>query len=369
MTNTNDQKTILVIANNDVGLYNFRFELLEKLILDGNRVVISLPNGNRIKDLENLGCEYIETDISRRGTNPVTDMKLFLSYISILKKIKPDIVLTYTVKPNIYGGLACRIKKTPYVANITGLGTAIENGGVMQKFILQLYKMALKKAQKVFFQNEANMNFFTNKKLLKSLYDLLPGSGVNLTKFEPLEYPEDSNIRFVFIGRLMKNKGIDEYLQAANAIKCKYPNTEFHICGDCEDEYKNKMQSFTENESIVYHGVISDIRKVLNDMHCTIVSSYHEGMSNVLLESAASARPCICSDVPGCKEIVEHSKTGFTFEVKNTDALIEVIEQFLNLSYDEKKQMGLNGRQKVEKEFNRNIVIDKYLSEIRKVAE
>lgn len=358
----------MILANNDVGLYQFRKELIEELLKE-HEVVISLPYGNRIKDLRNLGCEYIETDISRRGTNPITDMNLFFSYISILKKVKPDIVFTYTVKPNIYAGLACRIKKIPYIANVTGLGTAIENGGFLQKFVLHLYKIALKKAQKVFFQNEANMNFFKKKKLLKSLYDLLPGSGVNLTKFEPMEYPEDTNIKFVFIGRLMKNKGIDEYLQAANAIKCKYPNTEFHICGYCEDEYKNKMQYLTENESIVYHGVVSDVRKVLNDMHCTIVASYHEGMSNVLLESAASARPCICSDIPGCKEIVEHAKTGFTFEVKNTDALIEVIEQFLNLSYDEKKQMGLNGRQKVEKEFNRSIIIDKYLSEIRKGEE
>ncbi len=364
MMDEKKQKVILIICNNDAGLYNFRLELIEKLIKDKNRVVISLPNGNRVADLVNLGCEFIETDISRRGTNPIRDFGLFIKYIGILKAVKPDMVLSYTIKPNAYGGMACQLLKIPYMANITGLGTAFENGGLMQKFAINLYKIALRKAKKVFVQNSRIMDFLEDKKIALGRHELLPGSGVNLDRFTSLEYPNDDVIKFVFIARIMEEKGIDEYLEAADYIKQKYKNTEFHICGFCEDEYKDKLNELTQNNNVVYHGSVKDIREILKCMHCTVVPSYHEGMSNVLLESAASARVCICSDIPGCKEAVEHGITGYTFEVKNSDALICSIEKFMNLSYEDKKQMGLNGRKKMENEFDRNIVINKYIKEI-----
>ncbi len=360
-------KKILILANNDVGLYNFRKELLKRLVDEGYKVLISLPYGGRVEDLKKIGCKYIKTDVSRHGTNPVKDFSLFLAYLKILKNEKPDVVFTYTIKPNVYGGMACSLCKVPYLSNITGLGTAVENGGILQKITTTLYKLALHKAKRIFFQNETNMKFFKEKNIISGEYTLLPGSGVNLDKFTVLDYPDNSIIKFVFIARIMKDKGIDHYLEAAKYIKKKYPDTEFHICGFCEEQYENILKELDETDVIHYHGMVKDIREILSKMHCTINPSYHEGMSNVLLESAASGRPCLASDVSGCRETIEDKKSGFLFEVKNTEALIEAIEKFLSLTYEEKRAMGLCGREYVEKNFDRNIVVQAYIDEIKNI--
>ncbi len=287
--------------------------------------------------------------------------------IKSIKKVKPDIVFTYTIKPNVYGGMSCARLGVPYVANVTGLGTAIANGGFLQKISLILYKVGLRKAQKVFFQNTENQDFMLKHRIISTPYDMLPGSGVNLKQYQVQDYPNGENTDFVFAARVMKEKGIDQYLDAAKYIHKKYPNTRFHICGFCEQDYEEQLEKLREQDVIIYHGLVSDMTKIYKMCSCTVHPTYYpEGMSNVLLESAASARPIITTNRSGCREIVDDGVNGYVVREKDSKDLIEKIEKFLDLSVDERRQMGLAGRRKVEKEFDRQIVVEKYMAEIDK---
>ncbi|PEQ08732.1 glycosyltransferase family 4 protein [Bacillus toyonensis] len=357
-------KKVLILANNDVGLYKFRKELIQELVKK-YKVYISLPDGEFIHQLKELGCEFINTPISRRGTNLITDLKLFINYRKIIKEVKPDVVLTYTIKPNVYGGLACRVSGIPYIVNITGLGTAVEKEGLLQKITLFLYKLALKDVKCIFFQNKENKDFFHEKKITNGRGRLIPGSGVNLNYYPFLEYPSNTVVNFLFIARVMKEKGIDQYLDAAKYIKEKYPNTAFHILGFCEDAYEKKLRDMQDSGIIQYHGMQSDIREFHKISHCTIHPTYYpEGMSNVLLESAACGRPVITTNRSGCKEVVDDGLNGYIVEQQNSQDLINKIESFLKLSYESKKKMGFIGRKKVEEEFNRDIVVNAYMEEL-----
>lgn len=360
-------KKILILANNDTGLYKFRKELIEEL-LKKYIVYISLPNGDFIPDLIKLGCDFINTNIDRRGKNPILDIKLLIHYEKILKKIKPDIVLTYTIKPNVYGGMVCRLKKIPYISNITGLGTALEKSGFIQKLIIFLYKVALKKAKCVFFQNGENLKFFNDKFIYNQNIKLIPGSGVNINYYTTIDYPSDEKINFLFISRVMKEKGIEQYIDAAIYIKSKYPDTQFHILGFCEEEYEHKLKELHRKGIIVYHGMQKDVRIYHRISHCTVHPSYYpEGLSNVLLESCACARPIITTDRPGCREVVEDGVNGLICKPRDSGDLIKQIEKFIALPYEKKKQMGLAGRVKVEREFDRNKVVEAYMEEIEGV--
>lgn len=361
-------KKVLFLVNHDVVIYNFRYELVETLVNKGYDVYISSPNGDRIKFLTDIGCKFIETDVSRHGTNPVTDFKLFVKYLKIMKSIKPDVVLSYTIKPNVYGGMAAAMRGIPFFPNVTGLGVAVNNKGVARNIILTLYKLSFKKAACVFFQNSENRKFFEDNKLYNGVYKVIPGSGVNIEKFIPLEYPDKERVDFVYISRIMKDKGIEEYFECAEYIEAKYKNVKFHICGFCEDNYEERLKDFVRRGIVEYHGMVSDVRTILKDCSALIHPSYHEGMSNVLLEASACARPCLCSDIAGCKEIVADNETGFLFKPGDVESLINAVEKFLNLTCAQRKEMGVYARRKVEKEFDRQIVVDAYLSEINKVA-
>ena len=358
---------VMILANNDAGLYKFRRELLEELLKE-HEVMICLPDGEYIKDMTDMGCKFIACNLlDRRGTNPVKEIKLIDYYTKLLKKEKPDIVFTYTIKPNVYGGMVCGKLGIPYAANITGLGTAVENAGPMQKVTLTLYKMGLKKAQMVFFQNAENKNFMLSKNVVQGDYFQLPGSGVNLKHYQPLEYPKFDTIDFVFIARVMKEKGIDNYLEMAEDIRKKYPQTRFHICGFCEDDYTDRLNELEEKGVIIYHGMVKDMTKIYKKTACTIHPTYYpEGLSNVLLESSASARPIITTNRAGCREVIDDGVNGFICKQNDSADLIKQVEKFLALSWEERKNMGLAGRIKVEKEFDRQIVIDKYLQEVHR---
>lgn len=360
-------KTILIISNVTGGLYIFRKELIEQLVRNNRVVVLATFNG-REEELRALGCELIETSFDRHGKNPLQELKLMSLYKKHIREIKPDIVFTYTIKPNIYGGMASADLKIPYVANITGLGTALENPGLMQKITVPLCRFGLRKAQKVFFQNTENRDFMLKHKVVKDNYELIPGSGVNLTQYQVQEYPNGDTVDFVFIARIIKEKGIDQYLDTAKYIREKYPNTRFHVCGSCSPAYENVLKDLHDNGTIIYHGRISDIAGMHRISQCTIHPTYYpEGMSNVLLESCACGRPIITTDRSGCREIVDNGVNGFVVNQKDSKDLIEKVEKFLALSWEERRDMGLAGRAKVEREFDRNVVIGKYLDEVKKV--
>ncbi len=360
---------ILILANNDIGLYKFRKELLETLLI-GNEVHISLPYGEFVDNMVDMGCVYHNVEFNRHGTNPIKELGQISYYKKLIKKILPDVVLTYTIKPNIYGGMACSALKVPYFCNITGLGTAIENPGIMQKISLFLYRFGLRKARKVFFQNQHNLDFMLEHKVVKSQYHLLPGSGVNLQNFLVAEYPKnDDMINFLFIGRVMKDKGIDEFLETAKQIKSKYPHTQFDIVGAFDGDYEQVINEAVNDGYITYHGLQSDVKPFIKNAHCIVLPSYHEGMANVLLEAAASGRPVIATDVPGCRETFDEGISGFGCKAKSTESLIEAVEKFINIPYEQKEKMGIEGRKKVEKQFDRQIVIDTYLKEINNIKE
>ena len=358
---------ILILTNLDVGLYKFRKELLEEFQRNGFEVFVSLPDGEFIDKIKELGCHFIQTDINRRGTNPLQDIRLYSDYCRMIREVKPDVILTYTIKPNVYGGMAAQRHHVPYITNITGLGSALENPGVLQSFTKILYRIGIKKADKVFFQNEANRDFMVDNGLVSDNYDLLPGSGVNLEQYECFPYPKDRTTHFVFVGRMMKEKGFELYLDAAERIHQKYPDTLFHICGIKEENYYARVEKLTEDGACFYHGLVDDMKEIYRNMHCVVHPTYYpEGMSNVLLEAQACGRPVITTDRPGCREIVDDGINGFIVKQKDLDDLVEKIEKFLEMDDKARAAMGRKGREKVETSFDRNIVVGKYMEEIKK---
>ena len=352
-------KRILVLANNDVGLYRFRKDLLAALLGAGHEVYISLPDGGFISELVQLGCRFIDTPIERRGMNPIHDSKLFHQYRAIPKEVKPDFVLTYTIKPNIYGGLACRMAHIPYAVNITGLGSAIENGGWLKKFVLALYKPALKGARVVFFENAGNRDTLTATGVVPTRRDVvLSGAGVNLEDYPYQSYPQEGAVRFLFVGRVMHEKGVDELFTAAKRMKQEYGDgVEFHIVGSFEEGYKPLMDELEQAGVVKYHGYQSDMKRFYALASCVVLPSYHEGMSNVLLEAAASGRPLITSDIPGCREAVEDGVSGYLCPAKDADALYEAMRRFVELPQESRAEFGCRGRERMEQRFSKTAVV------------
>lgn len=359
-------KRVLILGNSGLVVFGMRGELIQRLVSDGYDVVVSFPNGP-LGEGEQLakeyGCRHVETFIDRRGTNIIRDLALLRNYMKLLKKVKPDVVLSYTVKCTTYGGMVCRFRKVPHIANITGLGKGLAEGGLRQKLLVKLYKLGVKAAECVFFQNQQDRRFFMEHKIKHRKNDVLPGSGVNLEKYVPIAYPSDDRMVFTYIARVMKAKGIDEFLAAAKVIKSEHPNAEFHVCGFYEDDYKDIIESAEKEGIVQYHGQVNDVRPFEEISHCIVLPSYHpEGVSNVLLEAAACARPIITTNRPGCAEVVDDGVNGYLIKEKNAQDLIEKMRKFMSLSRDQREKMGMNGRKKVEREFDRQIVVQKYIT-------
>lgn len=361
-------KRILFLANHFVTLFSFRKELINELISQGYEIYLSIPESDENKYFTDLGCKIVPTPIDRRGVNPFKDLKLILHYKKIISKLKPNIIFSYTIKPNIYGAIAVRLGggKTRQVCNITGTGATFLKDNFVSKMCKVLYRFSIKKAYKVFFQNSSDRDYFIKNKMVANNWDMLPGSGVNLNQYELTPLPTDDNINFIFIGRVMKLKGIDEYLEAAKIITKKYPNTNFYIAGwNEEEQYIKIVKQYEDEGAVKYIGFQKDITEWIKKCHCTILPSHGgEGVPNVILESSAMGRICIGSNVAGTKDVIEDGKTGYLFDVKNVESLVLAIEKVLNLTADEKTKMGQAGREKVEKEFNRKIVIGKYVKEV-----
>lgn len=357
---------VLVLANFGMGLYKFRKELLEALVRDKHYVIVSFPEDEYVKIIEDIGCQFENTEVDRRGKNPLKDLKLLWNYYKLIKKYKPDVILTYTIKPNIYGGLISSIFNSRYFPNITGSGNAIEGGGITSYLTVKMYKHALKQAEKVFFQNKSNRDYFEKNKLVdREQPILIPGSGVNINQYNYLEYPApDDKVRFLYIGRILKSKGIEELLIAIKFIKEKYNNVEFDVVGFCEERYEDILNEYHNQKLLTFHGQQTDIIPFIKDCNAIVQPSYHEGMSNVLLESAASGRPILASDIPGCRETFDEGVSGLGFEARNATSLINTLERFITLSHPDKVAMGRKGREKIKKDFNRDIIVNAYTREI-----
>lgn len=356
---------ILILANHSGGLYDFRKDLIAELKTHAS-VAVAVPHNDRWDELNGLADRVIELPVDRRGMNPLHDGKLFRQYRAILGEIKPDLVLTYTIKPNIYGGLACRMAHIPYAVNITGLGSAIENGGWLKKFVLALYRPALKGARVVFFENAGNRDTLAATGVVSKGRDVvLHGAGVNLEDYPCQPYPQEGPVHFLFVGRVMHEKGVDELFAAAKRMKQQYgEQVEFHMVGSFEEAYKPVMDQLEQAGVVKYHGYQSDMKPFYAMAGCVVLPSYHEGMSNVLLEAAASGRPLITSDIPGCREAVENGVSGYLCPAKDADALYEAMRRFAALSVEQRSQMGRCGRERMEQQFSKTAVVAETIKQL-----
>ncbi len=363
-------KRVLFLAQHFVTLYSYRRELIEKLAAEGHEVYLSIPESEENVYFEKLGCRIVPTAIDRRGVNPMKDLKLIAFYRKMIPEIDPDIIFSYTIKPNVYGALAANSKKRkngkPFrqVCNITGTGGTFMEDDLVSRICRVLYRHSVKKSYKVFFQNTSDRDMFIKNGMIGDNWEMIPGSGVNLERFRVCPMPEGDEVNFIFIGRVMKLKGMDEYLEAAVRIREQYPNTRFYIAGFIEEgEYKDKVAKC--GDAVIPLGFRKDISSWIRKCHCTILPSHGgEGVPNVLLETAATGRICIGSRIPGTVDVVDEGRTGFLFDAGSTDSLVEAIQKVMALTPGEMTEMGIAGRNKVEKEFDRNIVIRKYCEEV-----
>jgi glycosyltransferase involved in cell wall biosynthesis len=361
MSDTQQNKIVLVLANNDIGLYKFRKELLQELMNRGNEVHVALPYGKLVEKLVEMGCIFHETPIERRGMNPLKDASLFFRYRKLVKDINPDLVITYTIKPNIYGGLAARFAKKRYAVNITGLGSAFQKESILKQVLILMYRVALKKVKVVFFENADNQKTFLESKIINEERTcVLNGAGVNLEEYPFTPYPEDNGeIRFLFIGRIMREKGVDELFEVAKQIRKEYPNVFFDIVGPMEDDYSEIVNELVNAKVINYYGYQEDVRPFIARSHCVVLPSHHEGMSNTLLEAGAMGRPLITSNIPGCKEITINMLNGFTHEPKQPDDLHKAITTFIKLPFEVKTRYANNSYTLVSCEFEKMRIITK----------
>lgn len=369
---------IALLTNNDDDVYCFRKELIEALIREGYDILISCPYGEKFELMKDIKYIYDDPIIDRRGTNIVADAKLFLHYRKLFKQYRPDIVLTYTAKPNVYASVAARQLGISYINNVTGLGSVLNQNKFMKTFIMRLFKFAYRGADCVMFQNSTNMKLALDMGMIKGTYQLIPGSGVDTDRYPLQDYPDGGNgiegetIVFNYIGRILHDKGVDDYIEAAKKIKSKYPKTEFNMIGfiePTEEHYVEDLKKLELDGIVKYRGSQKDVKPFIARAHAIIhPSTYGEGMSNVLLENASSGRFIITTDNPGCRETVDNNKTGFIYQCGNVDELVEKIEMFLKLNNETRQTMGLVGREKVKNEFSRNIVIQEYLKVVRKLV-
>lgn len=357
------EKKYLILTNHSYMLWQFRRELIENLMEKG-QVVLGMPFVGREQEFADMGCRCVEVPIDRRGMNPFTDYFQYRSYVKLLKKEQPDLVITYSIKPNIYGGYACIKQGIPYAVNVQGLGTAFQKKGLDQ-IVTMMYKIALQKARVVFFENQSNAEEFMQRNIVnRDKIKVLNGAGVNLIHFPYRPYPDEkSGIHILYVGRIMKEKGMDELFQAAIRLKKNMGDRiVFDLVGFFEDEYKEKVERLEKDGIIAFHGFQEDPGPYYAMAHCVVLPSYHEGMSNVLLEAAATGRPLITNDIPGCREAVEDGKNGYLTIAGSEEDLLKKLEMFLALSKKERADMGQWGRKYMRIKFNKSDIVEATVS-------
>ncbi len=346
-----------VVGNEPGGMYRFRIDLIREL-LKANEVTVLVPDGEFVEEMKQEGCGFFDTPVDRRGINPLKDLKLLSLYRKILKKEKPDYVITYTIKPNIYCNLVCKKMKIPYAANITGLGTTFQTDNAVKKLVTFLYKTALKKAEIVFFENSENRDIIVSEKIVPiEKTHVLNGAGVNIQHYSYRKYPTASRTKFLFIGRIMAEKGFDELIAAMRRLISEGFDVCLDVVGFCEEAYEAKLKDCQKEGWMFFHGRQQDVRPFIEQAHCFVLPSWHEGMANTNLECSAMGRPVITSDIHGCMEAVEDGVTGFLCKKQNADDLYEKMKQFISLSFEERKAMGAAARKRMEMLFDKKKVV------------
>ena len=352
---------ILILANNDIGLYKFRKELLEEL-LKKNKVYFCVPYGEHVEKIKSLGCKYIKTEMDRRGINPFVDLKLVLRYDKIVKKLKPDLVITYTIKPNIYGSFICRLNKISCAVNITGLGTAFQKNGIIKFLVVNLYRLSLKKAKVVFFENSSNRDEFIKNRICSTkIMHVLNGAGINTEEFNYLDYPDNDVFKFLFIGRVMKEKGINELFVALKRLKSAGNKVALDVVGPCEEKYEGILKKYENEGWLRYYGYQENVKPFIASCDCFVLPSWHEGMANTNLECASSGRPIITSNIPGCKEAVTEG-SGLLCEPKNVESLYEAMKKMIQV--DNREEMGIVGHNYMKNVFDKKKVVAETIKHI-----
>lgn len=353
---------ILVATNHSYMFYRFRKELVEALMRE-HEVILSTPFVGHEDDLQAMGLRCINTEIDRRSINPLKDMKLLRTYQKMLDEIQPDLVITYSIKPNIYMGSACKKAGIPYCTNVQGLGTAFEKP-LLSSVVSVMYRSALRKARTVFFENEENAQFFLKRNIISNVQArVLPGAGINLDEYPYVPMQDDGVCSFLFVGRIMKEKGVDEFFVAAKTLKAEFgERASFDVVGFYEDAYKETVEKLVDDGIVNFHGFQSNVHPFYEKTDCVVLPSYHEGMSNVLLEGAATGRPLITSDISGCREAVEDGVSGYLCKPQDAESLTNVMRKFAKKTFDEQSQMGLCGRALVERKFDKHIVVTQTIS-------
>lgn len=380
-----DRPLIALITNNDDDVYCFRLELIQAILNAGYSMLISCPNGPKFEAMEearlrrNIEFIYDDPIIDRRGTSIINDTKLLLHYRNLLRQYRPSIILTYTAKPNIYASFAAHRLHIPVINNVTGLGSIVNMTGMKKRLIMALFKAAYRRSACIMFQNSTNMKLAKELGWIKGEYRLIPGSGVALDRFPVLDYPDGGDgksgapVIFNYMGRVLRDKGINDYIEAAKRIKAKYPKTEFNVIGfiePAEIHYQEELEQLQKQNLVLYRGAQKDVRLWIKRAHAIVhPSTYGEGMSNVLLENAASGRLIITTDNPGCREVVDDTISGFVYHGGDVDELVQKLETVIHeMPNSVRQNYGLEGRKKVEKEFSREIVIDAYLTKINELT-
>jgi len=364
---------IVIFLNTSWNIYNFRLNLAKALKEKGNEVILVAPY-DKYSDILSKEFKYYSINMSNKGTNPNEDMKLIFNIYKLYKKIKPDVVLNYTIKPNIYGNIACNILGIKTINNISGLGTVFIKKTFITQIVKYLYRYSLSKSSKVFFQNKDDMNLFLKNNLVKDkICELIPGSGIDLDKFKPIKTIQKSdNFKFLLIARLLWDKGIGEYIDATREIKKKYKNIDFLIVGAIWEDNptaisKEQIEEWENQALISYLGTTDNIKEEIAKIDCIVLPSYREGTSRTLLEAAAMEKPIITTDVPGCREVVDDGINGYLCKVRDSKDLANKMKKILKLSTKNQLEMGKRGREKMIHEFNEKIVIKSYLEAINRL--
>ncbi|MDX9960486.1 MAG: glycosyltransferase family 4 protein [Aliarcobacter sp.] len=368
-------KKILISINTSWNIINFRLGLLQSLQKEGFKIIVLAPKDKYSELFDSYDFEYHDIEMNNKGTNPIEDIKLTISYYKLLKEIKPDLMLNYTIKPNVYGTIAANLLNIPTINNIAGLGTLFVNENFITKIAKYLYKYSQDKASKVFFQNNEDFDLFTSSKLVDAKKsDILPGSGVNTDKFKPIEKTKNlEKIVFLLISRMLWDKGVGEYVEAARILTKKYPNVEFQLLGFLDvinnsAILKEQMDMWIEEGVINYLGTSDNVQNEISNSDCIVLPSfYREGTPRTLLESASMAKPIVTTNNIGCKDVVNDGETGYLCKIKDSVDLGSKLELIINMSEEDRIIMGQKGRKKIIEEYDEQIVINKYLKAIKEI--